>query len=45
LKNVRIDARKGMTVGYAEVGGEGVSIKAEEGAPIVKLQGAKMTVR
>jgi polygalacturonase len=45
LKNVRIDARKGMTVGYAEVGGEGVLIKAEEGDPIVKLQGAKMTVR
>jgi hypothetical protein len=45
LKNVRIEARKGMTVGYAEDSGEGISIKAAEGDPIVKLRGAKMTLR
>ena len=44
LKNVRIEARKGMSVGYAEVAGQGVSIKAEEGEPIMKLQGARMAL-
>lgn len=45
LKNVRIVARKGMNVGYAEVAGEGVSIEAAEGDPIVKLQGARIALR
>ncbi len=45
LQNVRINARTGLTVGYAEVSGKDVSIKVQEGAPIMKLAGAQISLR
>ena len=45
LKNVKIEAQRGMTIGYAEVAGEGVSIKAAEGDPMTKSAGAKVALR
>ena len=45
LKNVKISARKGATIGFAEVTGEGFAVQAEEGQPITQLSGAKVTLR
>ncbi|MGA9463768.1 MAG: glycoside hydrolase family 28 protein [Terracidiphilus sp.] len=45
LQNVKINARKGATIGYAEVSGERVVIQPEEGPPINQLVGAKVTLR
>ena len=42
LKNVKISAETGMTVGYAEVSGEGVVITAAQGEAIVKMAGAEV---
>jgi polygalacturonase len=44
LRNVKISARKGLTVGYASVSGEGVDVKVEEGQPVVGLAGAKISL-
>jgi polygalacturonase len=40
LKNVKISAEKGMSIGYAEVTGEGVVVTASTGEGIIKLKGA-----
>jgi polygalacturonase len=45
LKNVSIQAAKGLTVGYAEVSGEKVSIRPQSGDPIVSLAGAKVSIK
>lgn len=45
LHNVRISAHKGMTIGYADVTGEGVAVQAEDGQPITSLAGAKVSLR
>jgi polygalacturonase len=45
LKNVSIQAAKGLTVGYAEVSGEKVSIQPQSGSAIVSLAGAKVTIK
>lgn len=45
LRNVKISARKGMTIGYAEVSGEGVTLHAEEGDSIMKTAGARVSLR
>jgi polygalacturonase len=45
LKNVKISAQKGMTIGYADVSGEGVVVQSEDGQPIMKLAGAKVSLR
>ena len=45
LQNVKINAHKGATIGYAEVSGERVVIQAEEGQSINQLVGAKVTLR
>ncbi len=45
LHNVRISAHKGMTIGYADVTGEGVTVQAEDGQPITSLAGAKVSLR
>ena len=45
LKNVKISAETGMTVGYAEVSGEGVVITAAQGESIVRMAGAKVELR
>jgi polygalacturonase len=45
LKNVNISAQKGLTIGYAEVTGEGVIVKAEQGEAITKMTGAKVSLK
>ena len=45
LHNVRVRAHKGLTIGYAEVSGKGVVIQAEEGESIMKMTGAKVSLR
>jgi hypothetical protein len=40
LKNVKISAETGMTIGYAEVTGEGVVVTAAKGEGIMRLKGA-----
>lgn len=45
LRNVRIDAQKGMIIGYAEVAGQGVLIKTAQGDPLTKLAGANVALR
>jgi polygalacturonase len=45
LNNVKISAETGMTVGYAQVTGEGVVITAVQGEAITKLVGAEVTLR
>lgn len=45
MKNVKISAQKGLTIGYADVSGEGVQVTAAEGEGITKLAGAKVTLK
>ncbi|MGO9434131.1 MAG: glycosyl hydrolase family 28 protein [Terracidiphilus sp.] len=45
LRNVKISARKGATIGYADVTGEGFVVQAETGDAITKLTGAQVTLR
>jgi polygalacturonase len=45
LKNVKISAQKGATIGYAEVTGEGFVVETAEGQPIVQMAGAKVVLR
>lgn len=45
LHSVKISARKGMTIAYAEVSGHGVVVQSEEGKPIESLAGAVVTFR
>jgi polygalacturonase len=44
LKNVKISAQKGLTIGYAEVTGDDVEVTAAEGQGITQLAGAKVTL-
>ena len=41
LKNVQLSGRRGLTIGYADVTGSGVSIQADEGPPVIEKAGAK----
>ncbi len=45
LKNVSIQAAKGLTVGYAEVNGQNVNIQPQSGDPIVSLANAKVSIK
>jgi polygalacturonase len=45
LRNVKIEAKQGMTIGYAEVSGAKVQVKAAEGEGIMKLAGAKVKLQ
>jgi polygalacturonase len=45
LRNVKIAAQHGLTIGYAEVSGEGVTIEAAEGPAMMKQAGAKVALR
>jgi polygalacturonase len=44
LQNVKISARKGLVIGYADVSGEHVVVQAEEGQPVIKMEGAKVSL-
>jgi polygalacturonase len=45
LRNVKIGAQHGLTIGYAEVSGSGVVIKAAEGQAIDQEAGARVSLR
>jgi polygalacturonase len=45
LNHVKISAETGMSVGYAEVTGNGVVVTAEKGEAITKMTGANVTLR
>ena len=45
LRHVKIGARHGLTIGYAEVSGEGMTIEAGEGQAIIKQAGANVSLR
>ena len=45
LRHVKIAAQHGLTIGYAEVSGEGVVIEAGEGQAMTKQAGAKVSLR
>ena len=45
LNNVKISAETGMSIGYADVTGGGVVVKAEKGEAITKMTGANVTLR
>jgi polygalacturonase len=44
LRNVKIDAVRGLTIGYAEVTGTKVAVTAQDGQGIVEEAGAKTTL-
>jgi polygalacturonase len=44
LRNVKINARNGLTISYAAVSGVGVDVQASEGQAITKLAGATITL-
>ena len=44
LKNVKISAQKGLTIGYADVTGANVKVTAAEGEGITQLAGARVTL-
>jgi len=45
LRNVKIEAKQGMTIGYAEVSGANVLVKAAEGEGFTKLAGAEVKLQ
>jgi polygalacturonase len=45
LRNVKISAKTGMTIAYADVSGERVTVQAETGEALMKQAGAKVTLR
>jgi polygalacturonase len=45
LRHVKIATKTGLTVGYAEVSGVGVTVQAEDGQPIMNKDGAKVALR
>ena len=45
LNNVRISARTGLTVGFAQVSGREVNVQAEDGPSIIKGDGAVVSLR
>jgi polygalacturonase len=45
LKNVKIEAQKGMTIGFAEVAVDGLSVDAEDGKGIALVEGGKVTAK
>jgi polygalacturonase len=45
LHNVKLSAQHGLTIGYADVSGEGVVVEAAEGQGITKAMGANVTLR
>lgn len=45
LKNVKLSAEEGLTIGNAEVTASGLDVTAAKGEAIVKLAGAKLTQR
>jgi polygalacturonase len=45
LRNVKIAAQKGMTIGFADVAADGLSVVAADGKGIVMVEGGKVTAK
>jgi len=45
LKNVKIAAQKGMTIGFADVTAEGLTVDAVDGKGIVMVEGGEVTAK
>jgi hypothetical protein len=45
LHNIHIRASRGLTIGNAEVSGDGLAIQTTEGEAITKLAGTSFTIR
>jgi hypothetical protein len=45
LRNVKIAAQTGMTIGFADVTADGLSVEAADGKGIVMVEGGKLTAR
>lgn len=45
LRNIQINAQKGLTIGDAEVSGDRVVVKTTEGDPVTRLAGARVAIR
>jgi polygalacturonase len=45
LHNVKLSGRHGLTIGYAEVGGSAVTVRADEGQPIKEGKGATLALK
>jgi polygalacturonase len=45
LKNVKIAAQKGMTIGFADVTADGLSVESADGKGIVMVEGGKVTAK
>jgi polygalacturonase len=44
LENVKIRAKRGMSIGYAEVSGANLDLESEDGTPLVRLKDAKVNL-
>lgn len=44
MRNVKLSGRHGLTIGYAEVNGSGVTVHADEGQPVTEGPGAKVAL-
>lgn len=45
LRNVKIHAQRGLSIRYAEVATDGLEVHVEEGAPLLNLTGANVSLR
>lgn len=45
LRNVNLSARKGLTIGYADVTGHNVVVQTAEGPAITQLAGAHVSLK
>lgn len=45
LHHVKIEAQAGLTMGYAEVSGNDVTMQNKDGPAIIKLAGAQVSLR
>ena len=45
LRHVEIDAKRGLTTGYAEISGQDVKVQVQEGEPVPKQPGMQIPLR
>ena len=44
LRNVKIHAQRGLSIGYADVAADGLEVHVDEGAPLLNLTGANLSL-
>jgi hypothetical protein len=45
FRHVKIDAKRSLTLGYAEISGQDVKVQVREREPVTKQAGAQITLR